>query len=1025
MKILIVQLSDVHITEHHNPILSRVGNVSDAVKNLDYQLDACFLVVSGDVAFSGQEPEYEIAMDFVGELKHSLDDHLHVKNGVELLVTPGNHDCDLSGSRSVRSTLTSAVTQDPSKAEDPGMQEACTDVQANFFSFLEAVSEDSLKFDDRLYYEYQYSVDGRDILFRCYNTAWLSQLNEEPAHLIYPVSNIPDERNGHDLVVSVFHHPYAWLHPDNARVFKRHVEGSSHIVLTGHEHDQGSYVKLATSGEKNEYIEGGVLQESNEDVASSFNALILDLGQRKQKLFHFSWDGELYSPLPTSKQDWEEFQVDKLLTRRDFEVQQDFEQYLQDPGVTLTHSSKGQLKLVDVFVYPNLREINYDNEYPQMIKGDFVLDHLLEQTNVFIAGAEKAGKTSLAKILFVEFYKRGFIPIIVPGSRFKARYDDKLIDSFYELFQQQYVAGSVERYKQLDKAKRVVILDDLDRLKVTQKYKDRFFDLLQKFCGRTVLLANDLSSQVEELMEGEEKSDFLVKLEQYRIQEFGHVRRERLIEKWFSLSEEDPDKAADLAERLNKAHKILDTVIGKNFVPAFPIFILSMLQSQEAAMAVDTKASTYGYFYELFIKTSLAATSTAVEYDVKNAYLSFLAYHLFAQRQKSLTVDAFREVHTRYESQYEIKVSFDLMLKELPKAQILQEANSRYGFKYPYIYYYFVANYLSNNVSDPEVRNAINRMSERLYVEEFANILLFVAHLSKHEDVVKPLLANARKLYSDYSPTALERDVDFLNDLDEAVSKVVYLDKGSSSREEALEKMDEHEEEDNQSDSDLHDLDPSTAILDPVLRLNIALKTLQILGQMLKNFPGSIKGDLKYQMAEECYQLGLRSLRALFDLMEERQEDFLTAIVDYMRKESLSRSDEELVKKAKRTMFNIAEIVSYGMIKRVSRSVGTEILTETYRRVLDNNSTPAYSLIDTSIRLDHDVAKFPEEETVSLGDKLKGNPIAISVLRHLVVNHFYLFPAKLKTKQSVCARLGIPYKKVQVVDPKLKKIKGQ
>lgn len=1025
MKILIVQLSDAHITEYQNPILSRVQSISDAVKNLDYQLDGCFVVLSGDAAFSGSESEYEIAMGFLAELQHTLGNQLHTRSKVELIAIPGNHDCDLSASRSVRSTLVNAVLQEPSKAEDREMQRACTDVQDNFFNFLEAVSDDNRTFKDRLYYEYEYSVDQSSILFRCYNTAWLSQLSEEPAHLMYPVGSVPAQRNGHDLVISVFHHPYGWLHPDNARAFKRQIEGSSHIVLTGHEHDQGSYVKLGTSGEKNEYIEGGVLQESGEDSVSSFNALVLDLSQRKQKLLHFAWDGELYAPLPASRQDWEEFQVDKLLTRRDFEIQEDFERYLQDPGATLTHSSKGQLKLADVFVCPNLREMNYETEYPRTIKGETALDHLLEQDSILIAGAEKAGKTSLAKVLFVEFYKRGFIPIIVPGSQFKARYDDKLIDSLHDLFEHQYIPASLERYKQLDRSKRVVIIDDFDRLKLVHRQRDKFFGLLQKFGGRTVLLANDLSSQIEELTEAEDKSDFLVGLPQYRIQEFGHVLREKLIQKWFSLGGEDPERASTLAERLNRAHKILDTVIGKNFVPAFPIFILSMLQTQEAAMSVDTKASTYGYFYELFIKTSLATTSTAVEYDVKNAYLAFLAYHLFTERRKSLTVDDFRGVHNRYEAQYEIKVSFDLVLKEFPKAQILLESNGQYSFKYPYIFYYFVATYISNNISDFEIKSTINMMSERLYVEEFANILLFVAHLSKHEDVVKPLLVNARKLYAEHTPTTLEKDVDFLNDLDEAVTKVVYVDKGASSREEALEKMDQREDEDIQADDDLHDLDPSTAILDPVLRLNIALKTLQILGQMLKNFPGSIKGDLKYQMAEECYQLGLRSLRALYDLLEEHQEDFLVTIVDHMRRENLNPTDAELVKKAKRTMFTIAEIVSYGMVKRVSRSVGTEILTETYKRVLDNNSTPAYALIDTSIKLDHAAAKFPEDETTSLGDELRNNPIALSVLRHLVVNHFYLFPARLKTKQSVCARLGIPYRRVQVVDPKLKKIKDQ
>jgi len=40
-----------------------------------------------------------------------------------------------------------------------------------------------------------------------------------------------------------------------------------------------------------------------------------------------------------------------------------------------------------------------------------------------------------------------------------------------------------------------------------------------------------------------------------------------------------------------------------------------------------------------------------------------------------------------------------------------------------------------------------------------------------------------------------------------------------------------------------------------------------------------------------------------------------------------------------------------------------------------------------------------------------------ALLQHMVIQRFYLFPADYKLKQRVCAKLGIPYKPIQSMDP--------
>lgn len=299
------------------------------------------------------------------------------------MVIPGNHDCDFEAATSVRNRLLDGIEADPKQASDEELIEACTLVQENYRGYMDLLDEEgNLKLYNRLYYEYRFALGGRNLLFRCYNTAWMSRLDERQGHLVYPLEKAANKHNGFDLTVSVLHHPYNWLQSENARALMKHVEEVSDVILTGHEHDQTYRVRSGAGGEKNQYIEGGVLQESWHESVSTFNALLLDLESKKQKFFHFEWYGDMYVPTLGSDENWDELQVNKLLARRDFEVSERFKEYLEDPGVSLSHPAKGDLKLSQVFVYPDLREVTHKEDMLRLVKGERVLDHVLGRIDI-------------------------------------------------------------------------------------------------------------------------------------------------------------------------------------------------------------------------------------------------------------------------------------------------------------------------------------------------------------------------------------------------------------------------------------------------------------------------------------------------------------------------------------------------------------------------------------------------------------------------------------------------------------------
>ena len=67
MKIAILHLSDIHFRREResNSIFERTEQIAAAFRGLsEPRIDACFVAVTGDIAYSGNSQEYSVALDF-------------------------------------------------------------------------------------------------------------------------------------------------------------------------------------------------------------------------------------------------------------------------------------------------------------------------------------------------------------------------------------------------------------------------------------------------------------------------------------------------------------------------------------------------------------------------------------------------------------------------------------------------------------------------------------------------------------------------------------------------------------------------------------------------------------------------------------------------------------------------------------------------------------------------------------------------------------------------------------------------
>lgn len=1028
MRITIIQLSDIHISADNDPILGRAKKIAAAVKSNSTDTKAYLVVITGDIAFSGQKAQYKLALNFLSELKRELSSDSQ-EIIVRCILVPGNHDCDLTNDQDkldVRNALLEQLAEDVTKiSTENGRVKTCLSVQNNFFSFLSTI-EPELSYPEspKLFYTINVPVDGQVIKFNCYNTAWLSQINEKQGQLVFPVNILAageqSSAGASHLVVSLFHHPYNWLEPSNSLDFRQQIERTSDIILTGHEHTENFYQKKVITGEEIQYTEGAVLQEHGKE-RSAFNLLIVDLEKQQQRVIQYEWRNSLYTQRHITN--WITFTRNNFLMKQGFFNELGFASWLQDPGTAFLHPYKKTVLLRDLFVYPDLVNFSIKRKLEgkspsKTIKGGQLIEHVLKTKSIIIYGSSLSGKTNLAKVFYSDLRKHEIVPLLINGGVLKGSDEESLRKAMRKAFAEQYSDTLLEQYQQLDPKQRALIIDDFHLFALNQTAKQQLLELAQKIFDYVIVLAGDIY-RLQQLV-GQGKDQFTFTFDHYEIKEFGHSLRGQLIRKWTRLGRELTATPESLVFEEDRKEKVVRTALGRNVLPAHPLTILMVLQLWDTNQSANSGSGSYGYLYEELITSRLRAVSSkATEVDRKYTIISRIAHFFFETEQEEVTNDEMREIVDRYFKDYKVNVDLRQLLEELEQARILERLENGYRFTYPYIYYYFVARYIKENLSGREnvrkLRSQVMEMIERVTYEPYSNILLFLVYLTKDRRFIEKLIEQSKQIYKGYAPAELDEDVAFLNQIQRQPRSLQLPESDATeNRDSYWEEMDAVDAVESEGDdTPTMSVPKSTGLvkysddLDDLTKITIAFKNLDLLGQILRNFPGSLRADLKLELAEECYMLGLRTLRALLSSAEEKLDELRIIYSKLIKDRRAIRSDIDLLQATDSIMIWLANGACYGIIKRVSYSIGHEDLKEIYKDVVRRRGgIPSVDLIDLSLKLDH-FPEIPLSQIKHIEKKVEKNKFVWELLRDMIANHLYLFHVKEQTRQQLCAKFNI------------------
>ncbi len=401
---------------------------------------------------------------------------------------------------------------------------------------------------------------------------------------------------------------------------------------------------------------------------------------------------------------------------------------------------------------------------------------------------------------------------------------------------------------------------------------------------------------------------------------------------------------------------------------------------------------------------------------------------MFHLRRKSLSQSELDEVIKEYQQEYSMSFRSDVLLEVLSQSRIFkQEANGSYRFQYKYIYYYFVAKYIATNLytsqHEATLRAQIQEMTSRLYVEDYANIIIFLVYLTKDEKTIYQLLADAQSLYSEHKACNLDSDVGFLSQLRSSVIPLKLQDgPAQDHNNEYRRRMDDTNNVLEEGDRDEDEEDTDEGQVDDTLKLNVAFKTLQIMGQILRNFPGALPGTIKLQVATESYLLGLRAFNVLLTFIARDLDDLRQIFSEYLRRETEIRDESELAERTDDFIYLFTLAAAQVFIQRISEAVGSQHLEATYQQIQVPEIPLSIGLIDTAIKLDH-FDRFPAEQVIEHYKTWRQNHFARDLLRQLVRMHFYLFPESYKIVHGVCAQLDIKVNDPRILDSGEKKMR--
>lgn len=873
--------------------------------------DKYIIVFSGDLAFKGVGDEYkQINAFFKGIVKDAR--FKRTERHVCFFCVPGNHDISYTDSIAKYTTEFEEKYGFPydqvsdNKDRLDVIYEKYTQSMADFFGFSKSLG---LDWKDKSCVTESYECEERSIGIIGINTAPMSLLggsNADKGLHFLPAKTLDKvlEATDSDYNILVMHHSVEWFNDECKRVIRNALSEKYMILLFGHEHEDvleerkinkgGAFVSLQSNAMFDPYAKN-----------NGFDVIDLDFDSENIEVYSFIKKEDLY--------------VNEKIVDCPMKKSRHNGIYNTDTFIEYLDKDDNGNGYEETYWFPGMSyeyvDSNNNTTKKDLVSEEELFQLLDEHQQVRISGREKYGKTVLAKKLYKHYLNNHKIPVLVDAQLKECKVGRFIKNAFLDQYDENN--NAFERFLQLEKEKRVLIIDDADEFK--DKIIKAIISEAKCIFGKIIVFYNDSEMQLnlkDRIIEALDRTACI------SIHPFYYTARKQLIKKTLEVISPDRD---DIDEVANSINNLINAQV--RYFDMNPEYILDFvkLYMNNLQYNISNDNAAFSEVFELSLKNRIVKTAGAEKYEGIKNILQEIAYYMHFSRKKEITSNEINDCISKYNRDYRQQFSINSVLSATKQGGILieQVSNSdgvtRYSFANKYNLAYFVAGAINrkagNNPDDPDYIDASNNfiyMIDKLCFGINSDIILYLFAITNNTRFISIIINEAEKIFSNQPELDFETEnISFINRTSVKIANNVPGEKEKTNRSLAVSKSEKKAiEEDTIQIRDDYDYTEEDALLFSN-RMMTSLKLIDIFSKILPAFYDRLKVPVQDKVVELLYrcpnQLLYMSLKDIDDNYEQIVSDLENAATD-------RGLDSSQVRKALDWISTILVIGTYGFV---------------------------------------------------------------------------------------------------------------
>lgn len=979
MRISFLHLSDFHLNDSKGVHPAKIQAIVDSL-GVYTPIEGIVIVLSGDIAATGQANQYKIVATFLKRLipeirrKYSISE----KN-TKILIVPGNHDIDWGRSTRLDS---SKIRSFDEKERALHLQQELKSMK-NYFSFSDRngcffpywmhIPFGQLVTRKILHFDNGYRIEANLLNtapFSCDSDDGLHYLPEDAIHSLTTESNA-------DFSLVVMHHSPDWFEFSQKKELENTLSKRCSLAFYGHEHFPGTQNVLYDNGNRIVKQAGGAWWQSSVPTLSDYYAALFDTESRKYFLSKFSWNADRSAFVATMKQ--EHILMQKSLCGTGLTYQ---EKYI----ATVMADSKSTIaqSVSDYFVFPTLR-LNASKEYSRgkaIDKMEDFIAFIKENRYVAVMGGSNSGKTTLLKMTFKELQTQ-YVVLYCGTDDITGRSQENILK---ELVTDTYGADSYSLFQAIPSDKKVIIIDDLHR--ISPKHLNKFLRGIEDIFG-TIVVASEETSQFDIVQMVKDNIKASKEFKKASISRLYAEKRLALIQKIVLIkTDNDELKAAGIARTLEQCLNSYKLAFRTDidFVVQFVDYYCAHLGELD-----KSDATVFSKVFEASIERSIAPHLVGRKENSNDIIvaLSEIAHYIHFNKEYPINAEHIHEVIAAYCEYYDNRyLTAERFIEIGVNSGLLSRTANGYEYRFASKNHlaYFVAKALNRRFHDTGDTTDLESIVRQSCFSINGDILLFMTYISDNVNIPRLLLEQAVSYVSGWTEFDLS-DIG-IKYLQSMPAKSLGSPKEDEKEEEIHNQAIEEEERDTIIETlDIYDYD-ETKIDELNNQLIRAFLQLKIIARNFSAFISILPGPVKKDYVSAMYQLPNK----IFSQWAESIDNSL----DYLVEEVIAWQEEpdfEGKKLSREDILRFFQEVSLNMLLNlyyVASSHGANDNTVDYLAQQNYISPSLNYRIERLMfweKVDDYQAVIKEaEELCSLqGDGMAKN-MTLAILRHMLVH---------------------------------------